>query len=42
MEGPGVFSELVLVEVVVDDLLEPVAWRLRGLKEVEVSVFLSE
>lgn len=39
MWGSGVFSELVFVEVVVGDLSEPVACRLRGLEEAEVSVF---
>ena len=40
MRRSGVFSELVLAEVV-DELLEPVACRLRGLQEADVSVFSS-
>jgi len=41
MRDSGVFSELVFVEVAADDLLEPVACRLRGLAGAEVSVFSS-
>jgi len=41
MRDSGVFSELLFVEVTVDDLLEPVTCRLRGLAGAEVSVFSS-
>jgi hypothetical protein len=41
MWGSGVFSELVCVAAEADDLVEPVACRLRGVAGVEVSVFSS-